>query len=48
MIEIALCKLCFGIGDLEINRYIDADFVGDTDDRNSTSGYIFLFSRVIV
>ena len=26
---------------LEIEGYSDADFAGDTDDRKSTSGYVF-------
>ena len=26
---------------LEIERYLDADFAGDIDDRKSTSGYVF-------
>ena len=41
-------KLCFGISDLEVIRYIDADFVRDVDDRKSTSGHIFLFGGTIV
>ena len=41
-------KLCFGIIDLEVIRYIDADFVRDVDDRKSTSGHIFLFGGTIV
>ena len=27
-------KLCFGISDLEIIRYTDADFARDVDDKN--------------
>ena len=41
-------KLCFGISDLEVIRYIDADFVRDVDDRKSTSGHIFLFGGTII
>jgi hypothetical protein len=33
--------LCFGLEDLKIARYTDADFARDIDDRKSTSGYIF-------
>jgi hypothetical protein len=41
-------KLCFGISDLKIAGYTDADFVGDADDRKSTSGYVFLFGGTTV
>uniref|UniRef100_A0A2N9GG10 Reverse transcriptase Ty1/copia-type domain-containing protein n=1 Tax=Fagus sylvatica TaxID=28930 RepID=A0A2N9GG10_FAGSY len=30
-------KLCFGLDELEIKRFTNADFAGDTDDRKSTS-----------
>jgi hypothetical protein len=35
--------LYFGLCDLEIARYANADFVGDLDDRKLTNGYVFLF-----
>ena len=41
-------KLCFGLDDLEIKGFIDADFVGDTDDRKSTNRYVFLFGGTTV
>jgi hypothetical protein len=41
-------KLCFGLDELEIKRFTDADFAGDTDDRKSTSGYVFLFGGTAV
>ena len=36
-------KLCFGISDLEVIGYTNADFTGDVDDRKSTNGHVFLF-----
>jgi hypothetical protein len=36
-------KLCFGLSDLKIVGYIDANFAGDIDDRRFTSDYVFLF-----
>ena len=36
-------KLCFGLDELEIKGFTDTDFAGDTNDRKSTSGYVFLF-----
>ena len=41
-------KLCFGINDLEIIGYTDADFAGDVDDNKSTSGCVFLFGGTTV
>uniref|UniRef100_A0A2N9EKJ9 CCHC-type domain-containing protein n=1 Tax=Fagus sylvatica TaxID=28930 RepID=A0A2N9EKJ9_FAGSY len=41
-------KLCFGLDELEIKGFTDADFAGDTDDRKSTSGYVFLFCGTTV
>ena len=35
--------LCFGDGDAFIVGYSDADYVGNVDNRRSTSGYIFTF-----
>ena len=41
-------KLCFGLDELEIKRFTDANFAGDTDDRKSTNGYVFLFGGTAV
>jgi hypothetical protein len=41
-------KSCFGIDELEIKRFTDADFIGDTDDRKYTNGYVFLFGGTAV
>ena len=41
-------KLCFGLNELEIKGFIDADFAGDTNDRKSTSNYVFLFGGTTV
>jgi hypothetical protein len=41
-------KLCFGLDELEIKGFTDADFAGDTDDRKSTSRYVFLFGGTAV
>uniref|UniRef100_A0A2N9F1W8 CCHC-type domain-containing protein n=1 Tax=Fagus sylvatica TaxID=28930 RepID=A0A2N9F1W8_FAGSY len=40
--------LCFGLDELEIKGFTDADFAGDTDGRKSTSGYVFLFGGIAV
>ena len=39
---------CFGLSDLKIVCYTDADFAGDTDYRRSTSGYVFMFGRTTI
>uniref|UniRef100_A0A2N9FQW9 Reverse transcriptase Ty1/copia-type domain-containing protein n=1 Tax=Fagus sylvatica TaxID=28930 RepID=A0A2N9FQW9_FAGSY len=44
----AVGLLCFGLDELEIKGFTDADFAGDTDDRKSTSGYVFLFGGTAV
>ena len=41
-------KLCFGISDLEIVGYTNADFARDVDDRKSTSGHVFLFGGIAI
>uniref|UniRef100_A0A2N9G0N8 CCHC-type domain-containing protein n=1 Tax=Fagus sylvatica TaxID=28930 RepID=A0A2N9G0N8_FAGSY len=41
-------KLCFGLVKLEIKGFTDADFAGETNDRKSTSGYVFLFGGTAV
>jgi hypothetical protein len=41
-------KLCFGISDLDLICYSDADFAGDLNDRKSTSGNIILFGGTAV
>ena len=41
-------KLYFGLDELEIKGFTDADFAGDTDDRKSTNGYVFLFGGTTV
>ena len=41
-------KLCFGLDELEIKGFTDANFARDTDDRISTSEYVFLFSGTAV
>jgi hypothetical protein len=40
--------LCFGLGDLEIAGYTNAYFAGDTNDKKSTSGYVFMFGGTVV
>jgi hypothetical protein len=40
--------LCFGLSNLEIVGFTDADFAGDLDDRKSTSRYVFLFGGTAV
>ena len=34
--------LCFHRGDLRLKGYSDADYVGDRDERKSTSSYAFI------
>ena len=41
-------KFCFGLDELEIKGFTNADFVGDTNDRKSTSEYVFLFGGTTV
>jgi hypothetical protein len=41
-------KLCFGISDLKIAGYTGAYFLGDADDRKSTSSYVFQFGGTAV
>ena len=41
-------KLYFGLDDLNITRYIDVNFVGDVDDRKSTSGNVFSFDGITI
>ena len=41
-------KLCFGLDELEIKGFTDTNFARDTDDRKSTSGYMFLFGGTTV
>ena len=41
-------ELCFVLDELEIKESTDADFAGDTDDRKSTSEYVFLFGGTAV
>ena len=41
-------KLCFGLSDLKIAGYIDADFASDANDRQSTSGYVFQFGGTTI
>jgi hypothetical protein len=40
--------LCFGLEDLNIVRYTNANFVGYVDDIKSTSGYVFLFEGTTI
>uniref|UniRef100_A0A2N9HJG1 Reverse transcriptase Ty1/copia-type domain-containing protein n=1 Tax=Fagus sylvatica TaxID=28930 RepID=A0A2N9HJG1_FAGSY len=41
-------KLCFGLDELEIKGFTNADFAGDTNNRKSTSEYVFLFGGTTV
>ena len=40
--------LCFGMSDIEIVGFTNANFAREVDDRKSTSGYVFLFGGTIV
>jgi len=33
--------LCFGVSNIALHRYFDADMAGDRDNRRSTTGYVF-------
>ena len=33
--------LCFGGSNIDLQGYVDADMVGDRDNRRSTTGYVF-------
>ena len=33
--------LCFGGSNISLQGYVDADIVGDRDNRRSTTGYVF-------
>jgi hypothetical protein len=41
-------KLCFGLDELKIKGFTDVDFAEDTNDRKSTSEYVFLFGEIMV
>ena len=41
-------KLCFGISDLEIVGYTNADFARDVDDRKSAGGHVSLFGGTTI
>jgi hypothetical protein len=41
-------KLCFGLSNLKIANYTDANFAGDADDRKSANGYVFQFGGTVV
>jgi hypothetical protein len=38
-------ELCLGGKDLELHGYCDADWAGDTQDRRSTTGYVFMLGN---
>lgn len=40
--------LCFSKGDLKVQGYVDADFVGEVDHRRSTTDYIFTFRTTTI
>ena len=40
--------LCFGNNELSIDGYSNSNYAGCVDTRRSTSGYVFLFVRVVV
>jgi hypothetical protein len=40
--------LCFGLGDVEIAGYTDANFAGNVNDRKSSNGYVFLFGGTTI
>ena len=40
--------LCFGGSNISLQVYVDADMAGDTDNRRSTTGYVFTLGGTTV
>ena len=40
--------LCFGGSNIDLQGYVDADMVGDKDNRRSTTGYVFIVGGTTV